>query len=328
MKLLIALATIIGVTIATLNNDWDLWKSQYAKSYEDEATESVRRLVWEDNWRFVQRHNSEGHSFQVEMNKFADLTSEEFAKLYLSKINMANSTCSRKESPFISKVHEAIPSEIDWRDYNVVTKVKDQGECGSSWAFSATGSLEGQLTLNTGVLATLSEQNLMDCSDDEGNYACDGGNMDNAFQYVVDNGGIDTEKCYPYTANESKCDYKESLCRGATCTGYVVVPSGIEYALQSSVAKSGPISVSIDASHTSFQLYSNGIYDEEDCSSIYLDHGVLVVGYGEDDDEAYWLVKNSWGRSWGMDGYIKMSRDKDNQCGIATQASFPTGVDT
>ncbi|XP_065884407.1 procathepsin L-like [Dysidea avara] len=324
MKLLIVLATVIGVTIATLDDDWDLWKSQYTKSYKDAATESVRRLVWEDNWRFVQQHNSEGHSFEVEMNKYADLTSKEFAKLYLSKINMANSTRIREESSIISK--ETLPSEVDWRDKGVVTAVKDQGECGSCWAFSATGSLEGQHALNTGNLVSLSEQNLMDCSDKQGNRACEGGLMDYAFKYVVNNGGIDTEECYPYTADdESECVYKES-CKGATCSRYVDISSGDEGALQTAVANIGPISVAIDASHFSFQLYRNGIYDEEDCSSEDLDHGVLVVGYGEDDDEAYWLVKNSWGETWGNEGYIKMSRNKDNQCGIATEASYPRGV--
>ncbi|XP_065897871.1 procathepsin L-like [Dysidea avara] len=324
MKLLIVFATVIGVTFATLDDDWGLWKSQYTKSYEDEATESVRRLVWEDNWRFVQQHNSEGHSFEVEMNEYADLTSEEFAKLFLSKINMANSTRGGEESPFTGK--EALPSEVDWRQKGVVTPVKNQGQCGSCWSFSATGSLEGQHALKTGKLVSLSEQNLMDCSEREGDHSCEGGLMDNAFRYVIKNHGIDTEECYPYRAHdERRCEYKES-CRAATCTGYVDVHRDNEDALQTAVANIGPISVAIDASHSSFQLYKRGVYDEMRCSSKKLDHGVLAVGYGEYESQAYWLVKNSWGERWGMEGYVMMSRNKDNQCGIATQASYPTGV--
>ncbi|XP_028968920.1 cathepsin L [Galendromus occidentalis] len=204
-----------------------------------------------------------------------------------------------------------------------VTPVKDQGQCGSCWAFSTTGSLEGQHFKATGKLVSLSEQNLVDCSGDEGNNGCEGGLMDQGFTYIKNNGGIDTEESYPYNAEDGDCAFKSNAV-GARVTGFVDIDSGSEKALQKAVATVGPVSVAIDASNDSFQLYKEGIYDEPACSSTQLDHGVLAVGYGSENGVDYWLVKNSWNTVWGQDGYIKMARNKDNQCGIASQASYPT----
>ncbi|CAF1005410.1 unnamed protein product [Didymodactylos carnosus] len=193
---------------------------------------------------------------------------------------------------------------------------------GSCWAFSATGSLEGQHFKKYSALVSLSEQNLVDCSGKFGNMGCSGGLMDQAFAYIKANNGIDTEVSYPYEARNDVCRFNPENV-GANDTGYTDIKSGSEADLQAAIATVGPISVAIDASHGSFQFYHSGVYNELQCSSVSLDHGVLAVGYDTTGTQDYYIVKNSWGTSWGNDGYIWMTRNKNNQCGIATMSSYP-----
>ncbi|KAK3094867.1 hypothetical protein FSP39_007267, partial [Pinctada imbricata] len=194
--------------------------------------------------------------------------------------------------------------------------------CGACWAFSATGALEGQHAKKTGNLVPLSEQNLVDCSYTQGNNGCYGGLMTRAFQYVVTNDGIDKEKEYKYAAGDRLfCHYKK-LFRGATASNYTALPSGNETVLQWAVAGVGPVSVGIEA-WDSFQLYDSGVYYNKECTGTGLNHAVLAVGYGTYLGDDYWLIKNSWGTDWGMEGYAMMARNRENNCGIASQASFP-----
>jgi len=307
-----------------LDSEWQAYKSYHTKKYSS-SEESLRRLIWEENLKRVALHNLEAamgkHTYTLAMNEFADLSGEEFAKIVLGScvIPKRNSTGAATflKSPFIQ-----VPTSVDWRDKNLVTPIKDQKQCGSCWAFSTTGSLEGQHSKKTGKLVSLSEQQLVDCSGKFGNFGCMGGLMDNAFRYIKANGGIDTEASYPYEARDGHCRFKPADI-GATVAGYTDVPEGDEAALTQAIATVGPISVAIDASHFSFQLYHTGVYYEKRCSSTRLDHGVLAVGYGTEDGQDFYWVKNSWGVSWGQKGYIKMARNRKNNCGIATQASYP-----
>lgn len=204
-----------------------------------------------------------------------------------------------------------------------MTDVKDQGRCGSCWSFSSTGSLEGHHFIKTGQLVSLSEQNLIDCSGMYGNRGCNGGWMDQAFTYIQNNGGIDTEDSYPYRAVQGICRYNQRNS-GATCSGYVDIPEGDEDKLREAIGTIGPVSIGIDASNESFRHYSSGVYVEENCKTNYTDHGVLAVGYGTDrSGNDYYIVKNSWGTTWGEQGYIRMARNRNNHCGIATAASYP-----
>jgi len=306
-----------------LDSEWEAYTAFHGKKYE--ASENgLRRLIWEENLKRVALHNLEAtlgkHTYTLAMNEFADLSGEEFAKIVLGScvINKKNAT----GATFLKSDYIQIPASVDWRDKNMVTPVKDQKQCGSCWAFSTTGSLEGQHSKKTGKLVSLSEQQLVDCSGRFGNFGCGGGLMDNAFKYIKANGGIDTEASYPYEARDGHCRFNKDTI-GATCAGFTDIPEGDEAALTQAIAAVGPISVAIDASHFSFQLYHQGVYYERRCSSTRLDHGVLAVGYGTEDGEDFYLVKNSWGKTWGQKGYINMARNRKNNCGIATSASYP-----
>jgi len=294
------------------------WMRDHSKVYPTDEFQN-RYSIWKGNHQWVKEFNARADvSFTVGLNEFADLTNEEFNRLYkgLQKVRL-----DVPASPLQADV-SALPSSVDWRTKGIVTGIKNQGQCGSCWSFSTTGSLEGAHALNTGTLVSLSEQNLVDCSGSQGNQGCDGGLMTQAFEYIISNGGIDTESSYPYTAQDGTCQYNAANC-GSKLASYVNVASGSESDLQAKVAQ-GPTSVAIDASQNSFQLYSGGVYYEPACSSTSLDHGVLAVGYGTTGGQDYWIVKNSWGSSWGMSGYILMSRNRNNNCGIATMASLPS----
>ncbi|XP_078492719.1 procathepsin L-like [Ciona intestinalis] len=329
MKFLVIFALFVAFSNASVvfQNEWEEWKTLYGKVYRAEE-ELKRQYIWLENLKYVTQHNLEAdegkHTYRVDTNQFADLSNDEWRELMTSQVTRSTNQMSFCNMTFMTVGdHVIAPKNVDWRKEGYVTPVKDQKQCGSCWAFSTTGSLEGQHFKKTGKLVSLSEQNLVDCSMKEGNHGCQGGLMDLGFEYIFDNGGIDTESSYPYMAkNEPKCMYQRSNS-GATLTGCVDIKRGSESALMKAVADVGPISVAIDAGHKSFQMYKSGVYYEPSCSSVKLDHGVLAVGFGADNGEDFWLVKNSWGPIWGMEGYIMMSRNRDNNCGIATQASYP-----
>jgi cathepsin L len=321
MKVLLALASLIAFTFALSEVEYQaafsLFMHKYHKSY-DHVEFGKRYNIFKQNLDFVTAHNKANKTFTVEINKFGDLSLKEFSKIYLGTKITKVPTHTRNSRTF------RLPASVDWTQKGAVTAIKNQGQCGSCWSFSTTGSVEGCHFLATGKLVSLSEQNLVDCSTAQGNQGCNGGLMDDAFQYIISNNGIDTEASYPYTAEDGTCSYNAANS-GATIKGYTDVNSGDEGDLQTKVA-STPTSVAIDASHSSFQFYSSGVYNEPDCSTSQLDHGVLAVGYGADSSNTpYWIVKNSWGTDWGQQGYIWMSRNLNNQCGIATAASIPTG---
>ncbi|XP_053552006.1 cathepsin K-like [Bombina bombina] len=304
-----------------LDSEWELWKKNYNKQYNSQLDELKRRLIWEKNHKFIAHHNlqhSQGlHSFEVAMNHLGDLTSEEVVQkmtgLKVPPNHQPNNT-------FVPDRTARIPEYIDYRKKGYVTPVQNQGYCGSCWAFSSVGALEGQLMKKTGSIVSLSPQNLVDCDTD--NYGCNGGYMTNAFGYVRDNGGIDSDASYPYIGQDEGCLYKPSG-KAAGCRSYKEIAKGSEQALKRAVAQVGPVSVSIDASLPSFHFYNKGVYYDRNCDSEGINHAVLVVGYGNRQGIKHWIIKNSWGDQWGNKGYILMARDKKNACGIANLASFP-----
>lgn len=335
MKFLVVFCTLFVAIKAVsfidlVSGEWDLYKTQFSKKYDNEIEERYRMKIYMENKHRIALHNKmfqRGEvTYDLEMNHYGDLLHHEFLSRmngFKRNLSLLRADDNRDAVTFIPPYNVTVPELVDWRTEGAVTDVKDQGQCGSCWAFSATGSLEGQHYRATKKLVSLSEQNLVDCSGKYGNNGCNGGMMDFAFKYVKENKGIDLESAYKYEGHDDKCRYNPKMS-GATDKGYVDIAEGDEAKLKIAVATVGPISVAIDASHESFQFYKSGVYFQKHCSSTELDHGVLVVGYGTSEKgEDYWLVKNSWGTVWGDEGYIKMARNKKNACGIATQASYP-----
>eukprot|EP01130_Rhizamoeba_saxonica_P001791 TRINITY_DN11639_c0_g1_i1.p1 TRINITY_DN11639_c0_g1~~TRINITY_DN11639_c0_g1_i1.p1 ORF type:complete len:359 (-),score=89.52 TRINITY_DN11639_c0_g1_i1:51-1016(-) len=256
------------------------------------------------------------------INKFALLSQEEFKKTYLSSTAPVRTPEDPVAPLFSQQEIEDLPKSFDWRTKNVVTPVKDQGSCGSCWAFSTTGNVEGQWALAGNKLTSLSEQNLVDCDHEcreyENQKACDagcnGGLQPNAFTYIMKNGGIDTEASYPYEGVDDTCRFKKENV-GAKINNFTFV-SKDEDQMAAYLVSHGPLSIAANA--VEWQFYIGGVFYIP-CGTD-LDHGILIVGYGVETDiffqtMPYWIVKNSWGTGWGKDGYLWIERG-DGKCGL------------
>ncbi|GLT80086.1 hypothetical protein SLA2020_515450 [Shorea laevis] len=302
------------------------WMAQHNRVYKDAADKDARFVIFKENVERIDAfNNGEERGYKLGVNKFTDLTNEEFRSLHtglkyhLSKLLLKSS----KSSSFRYGNLTAAPATLDWRKSGAVTPVKDQGNCGCCWAFSAVAAVEGLTKLKKGTLISLSEQELVDCDIDGEDEGCDGGLMDNAFQFIKSNGGLTTEANYPYQGEDGICNKKKAATAAAKITGYEDVPANNENALMQAVAHQ-PVSVGIEGSGFSFQFYKSGVF-YGDCGTD-LDHAVTVIGYGTGSDGSkYWLVKNSWGTSWGESGYMRLKRgvSQEGLCGIARMPSYP-----
>ena len=330
MKVLIIALLVLGVAVARDDWEnqykWESFRSEHKKMYNS-ASESFKRFgIFKANMDKIEAHNTQAlngvHGWTMAVNQFADLTTEEFAATMsmCEKEIKSGNPFSLRGSAKVNTVN--VPDAVDWSTKGAVTPVKNQEQCGSCWAFSTIGSVEGITAISTGTLLSLSEQQLVDCGGAEGSHGCEGGLMDYGFQYIIDNGGICSEADYPYTAKDGSC--KASSCTNvASISGFTDVAQSDESALKAAVAQQ-PIAIAIEADQSGFQFYSGGVFDGT-CGT-QLDHGVLAVGYGNQDGKDFWKVKNSWGPSWGMDGYILLVRNIGGagQCGIAAQPSYAT----
>lgn len=298
------------------------WTTEYGKTYQNDAEMQYRQLIFQKNVNEIERRNALNRSITLSVNDFTDLTRNEFQaqKLGYTPRNLRTG----KQSQMTYNADPAgIPSSVDWVAAGAVTPVKNQGQCGSCWAFSTTGSVEGAWFLAKGELESLSEQQLVDCSTAEGNNGCNGGMMDNAFKYIIQGGGLCTEATYPYQAESGTC--KTGCYDVVTISGFVDVQPNNETALMIAVAQQ-PVSVAVEADGFDWQFYGGGVVT--DSCGTNLDHGVLVVGYGTDATSGdYWKVKNSWGPDWGEAGYIRIGRGSkfapNGECGILMDPSYP-----
>lgn len=300
-----------------VEQEFESWRQQFKVDFTT-AFEFMHRLnVFEQNHFHIWLHNhNASHSYRLGHNQFSHLTNDEFRDQFTT---LTPNNLRFPRVAFYGADESSLPASVDWVVKGAVTPVKDQGQCGSCWSFSATGALEGAAFIHSGSLVSLSEQQLIDC--DKVSAGCGGGLMDNAFKYVQ-HSGLSSEAQYPYKAAQGTC--------GATATtaaplapqlvrGVVDLPVGDEVALASAVAAQ-PVSVAIQADQLSFQFYKSGVLTGE-CGHN-LDHGVLLVGYGTEGGVPYWKIKNSWGSKWGEEGYIRIQKGVD-KCGVADAASFP-----
>ena len=309
--------SFLSLSIATRLDDFVEFIKVHNKIYHTKDLFDRRFNIFVDNMKYAEQINQLQSNYTLGMSPFADLTEKEFSNYHLKTIEL-----SRKCSPF-NYEGLSTPESLDWREKNKVTNVKDQGQCGSCWSFSASGAMEGAWSISENDLVSISEQQLVDCSSnfEYGNHGCNGGLMDGAFNYAIKN-GMCTEEDYSYDGKQGDCKSCNPVVKISNCKD--VSPNN-QLELREAVSL-GPVSVAIEADTRTFQLYTSGVITGDACGTN-LDHGVLVVGYGEESGIPYWLVKNSWGPSWGESGYVKIERsDSANDpgvCGIAMQPSFP-----
>ncbi|CAE5967840.1 unnamed protein product [Arabidopsis arenosa] len=319
-------ATDIKRNEAEVRLMYEQWLVENRKNYNGFGEKERRFKIFKENLKYIDEHNSvPNQTFEVGLTRFADLTNDEFRATYLRK-NMERTKDSVKAERYLYKEGDILPDEIDWRDKGAVVTVKDQGNCGSCWAFSAIAAVEGINQITTGELISLSEQELIDCDRGFVNAGCDGGIMNYAFEFIMKNAGIESDQDYPYTANDlGLCNTdKNNKSRVVTIDGYEDVPRDDEKSLKKAVAHQ-PVSVAIEASSQAFQLYKSGVMTGT--CGISLDHGVVVVGYGTSSGEDYWIIRNSWGSNWGENGYVKLQHNIDDsfgKCGVAMMPSYPT----
>ncbi|CAJ2649964.1 unnamed protein product [Trifolium pratense] len=292
--------------------------NRYGKRYDTVDEMKLRFKIFSENLELIKSTNKKRLSYRLGVNHFTDWTWEEFRTHRLGAAQNCSATLKGNH-----KMTDAnLPEEKDWRKEGIVTKVKDQGQCGSCWTFSTTGALEAAYAQAFGKNISLSEQQLVDCAGAFNNFGCNGGLPSQAFEYIKYNGGLESEEAYPYTGENGLCKFSSENV-AVQVLGSVNITLGAEDELKHAIAFVRPVSVAFEV-EGDFRLYKKGVYTSTTCGNTPMDvnHAVLAVGYGVEDGVPYWLIKNSWGGDWGDHGYFKMELGK-NMCGVATCSSYP-----
>lgn len=323
--LFVGFSAFISVVALEANNDWHqfhIFQEKFGKTYENLLEFESRFQIFRENLRNIITHNLDSRqNFTMSINQFSDLTPIEFKNTFVGGLKTETVVGSYGCKSFSSSA-SSVPDVVDWRKNGAVTSVKDQGQCGSCWTFSSTGAAEGAWAISKGQLVNLSEQELVDCATgiSYGSHGCSGGQMEGAFKYLIEHGQC-TLDAYPYTAKDGSCHTCSAVAHFSSCSD---VKPNDQLSLKAAVAQQ-PVAIAIEADTRYFQSYSSGVLTSSSCGTN-LDHGVLIVGYGSENGIPYWLVKNSWGTTWGEDGYVKIGRSNSvndaGVCGIAMDPSF------
>ncbi|KAH8410590.1 hypothetical protein KR009_005703 [Drosophila setifemur] len=306
---------------SSIKAEFEIFKNNNDRKYLRNHDEIRSYQAFEENYRIIKEHNQhfeEGQiTFRLKPNIFADVSTDGYLKGYLRllKSRLEDGTDNVSEivgSPLMTDV----PESLDWRKKGFVSPSHNQQTCGSCYAFSIAQSLEGQVFKRTGKILNLSEQQIVDCSVSHGNQGCVGGSLRNTLNYLQSTGGIMRAEDYKYVSKKGKCQFVHDLSV-VNVTSWAILPVHDEQAIQAAVTHIGPVAISINATPKTFQLYSDGIYDDPSCSSTSVNHAMLVIGFGKD----YWILKNWWGELWGESGFMRI-RKGVNMCGISNYAAY------
>lgn len=295
--------------------EFEKFINEFKRDYSS-SEYNYRFNIFSKNLENIRSHNIANHSFKLGIGPFADMTMDEFSYNHLNPFLDSYTTCGVYK---YNGLMNSIPNEMDWRNHHAVTDVKNQGSCGSCWSFSTTGAVEGLVAINTGKLISLSEQDLIDCSTSYDNHGCNGGLMTQAFEFIISKKGLCSESNYSYTGQDGTCR-KCVKVEGTDINDCKQISSGDHNSIVAALSKQ-PISVGIQANTFQFQHYNSGIFNSTECFNGEIDHGVLLVAYDKDS----LTIKNSWGDTWGENGYIRIARtlNEDGICGVYKSASFP-----
>ncbi|PRQ30354.1 putative fruit bromelain [Rosa chinensis] len=306
--------------------------AEHGRVYPDSTEKRRRFVIFKENLEFVEKFNNDGEkTYKLSVNEFSDMTNEEFLSHHTGYKTPTGSSLTRspKQMPglYFPRPHIDYPDSVDWREQGAVTDIKNQIPCNACWAFAAMAAVEGITFIKTGQLVSLSEQQLLDC--DKSSNGCQEGDMEAAYTYIIENGGTATEEEYPYlnTSVRQKCDTQKEKKHATHISDFVFVPESNQRALHKAVSMQ-PVSVAISANGTEFKSYKRGVFSGP-CDGP-LNHAVTIIGYGTENGTGtnYWLIKNSWGETWGEKGYMRILRSTtssmdDGLCGLAIQAYYP-----
>ena len=304
-----------------IEKDFESFKEKHGKNYQEKSEEEERKANFRHNHRFIHSMNRKNKKYQLKINHMSDFSTGEL-KMLRGRLRSSGYNGGQVFKQRNADAH--IPEYHDWRLFGAVNPVKDQAVCGSCWSFGTSGTIEGQYFVKTGHLVRLSEQQLIDCSWQEGDNGCNGGEDFRAYQYIMKAGGIALNDVYGgYIGQDGKC-HDHAVPKAVQLAGWVNVTQYNPSALQAAIFENGPVTVAINANPRTFTFYSHGVYSDPACKGTPddLDHQVLAVGYGVINGEKFWLIKNSWSTYWGNDGYVLISQ-RNNMCGVTTDATFP-----